>query len=297
MDQTLSSIAHRLEILKELAELRCSAPHDSLPTLPTFPPLATEISSLEQRTKDVRAQIALEHATHARTQSILDDLDRQHELLLHMVANRPKHLPLVARDSGAVDEGAGVEKEGRRGVEREAGDAAGMGADRKKVLGNSGALNRGGVPAAGGKRAGEKKGEEVAKPVKARVATTVAPVTVAEFDALPKYLLVGRLNRDRINELFAEFNKVVFDKLAILRFPQAKMSKEQRDIFWEHRKADVEETKGKTFITEKDIKDKERWSKSEFRLNPVGRSTIAIMRHLGRIKEVRGGGHTRIVIM
>lgn len=82
-----------------------------------------------------------------------------------------------------------------------------------------------------------------------------------------------------------------------MRIPPAKMTKIQRETFWEHKKAATPETAGKAFITEKDVKDKEPWSKSSFRLDPAGRNVIAIMRHLGRIKEVRGGGHTRMVII
>ncbi|KAI9331837.1 hypothetical protein BDR26DRAFT_869783 [Obelidium mucronatum] len=129
-----------------------------------------------------------------------------------------------------------------------------------------------------------------------------------EFDALPKYLL-NRLTLEKINASLAEFNKLVAAKYATLKIPHAKMNKLQRDRFWEHKKSCNEATKGKSFLMEREIKDA-WWSSGAvngrpdknglglgFKLDPLGRNVLALARHLGRIKEVRGGGDTRIVIL
>jgi len=56
---------------------------------------------------------------------------------------------------------------------------------------------------------------------------------------------------------------------------------------------ETKETKGYLFIVDGDIKT----STKKFKLDPTGKSVLIILRHLGRIKEVRGGGHTRYVIL
>ena len=74
------------------------------------------------------------------------------------------------------------------------------------------------------------------------------------------------------------------------------MSKESRDRYWEHRALVTEELKNKCFITEKDVKDYAPQG-CQFRLDPAGRSVISILRHLNRMKEMRGGGITRFVLI
>ncbi|KAJ3042272.1 Spindle and kinetochore-associated protein 1 [Rhizophlyctis rosea] len=126
--------------------------------------------------------------------------------------------------------------------------------------------------------------------------TNIAPVTVAEFDLIPKYIL-GRITRDRLNDMLSELSILIRDKQTLLKTPQSQLNKSQRDVYYEHKRSSNDDTKGKAFITEKDIKDKHSWSASTFKLDPAGRSVVAILRHLGRIKEVRGGGQTRLVVL
>ncbi|KAI8927125.1 hypothetical protein BC831DRAFT_511077 [Entophlyctis helioformis] len=120
----------------------------------------------------------------------------------------------------------------------------------------------------------------------------------AEFARIPSYI-VGRMTCDKINASIADLNQLIADKYVVLKMPQSKMNKIQRSIFWEHKQlatAAGADTKGRVFVTEKDLKDKTGWTVSAFKFDAVGRNVIATLRHLGRIKEVRGGGHTRIVL-
>lgn len=110
--------------------------------------------------------------------------------------------------------------------------------------------------------------------------------------------LVGRLNVEKINAMIQELNKLISDKYTLLRIPQPKMNKLQSDIYWEHKQLETPETRGRTFITEGDLKSKRAgWSSSGFKFDAVGRNVLTILRHLGRMKEVRGGKNTRIVLM
>eukprot|EP00842_Homolaphlyctis_polyrhiza_P004244 jgi/Hompol1/4820/HPOL_003904-RA len=122
-------------------------------------------------------------------------------------------------------------------------------------------------------------------------------LTELEASRIPQY--ITRMTCDKINLAVAELNKLIEDKYTVLKMPQPKMNKLQRSLFWEHKQlaSMTPETKGHVFVTEKDLKDKEGWTKSTFKFDAVGRSVIAVLRHLGRIREVRGGGHTRIVLL
>lgn len=106
---------------------------------------------------------------------------------------------------------------------------------------------------------------------------------------------VGRITLLKLNEILDQLNALFRDKHAILSIPHGDMTKAQREIFWEHKEARTNETKGKLFLCEGDLRV-HKWSKSKFVFNAVGRNVVTILRHLGRIKEVRGGGQTRIVL-
>ncbi len=53
------------------------------------------------------------------------------------------------------------------------------------------------------------------------------------------------------------------------------------------------ETEGCLFVTDQDVK---KAKQPAFRLDPTGRAVMSILRHLGRIRESRGGGVTRFIL-
>lgn len=66
---------------------------------------------------------------------------------------------------------------------------------------------------------------------------------------------------------------------------------------------DCEEVQERYFITEADIKNVMQNSVAKqspsatFKLDPLGRSILAILRHFGRIREIRTPGVVRFVIL
>ncbi|KAJ3250011.1 Spindle and kinetochore-associated protein 1 [Chytriomyces hyalinus] len=144
-----------------------------------------------------------------------------------------------------------------------------------------------------------------------KLVKSIAVLSLEEYEALPKYLL-NRMSLDKVNASISEFNKLVAAKYTCLKIPHMKMTKQQRDRFWEHKKASNDGTKGKAFLMEREIKEnwwgggsggdgfaarRDKNATGPFKLDTVGRAVLALVRHLGRIKEVRGGGDTRIVIV
>lgn len=61
-----------------------------------------------------------------------------------------------------------------------------------------------------------------------------------------------------------------------------------------------DEVAGRTFITEADMKSTANGNRKStvlFKLDPTGRSILAILRHLGRVKEMRTGKLVRFVVL
>lgn len=115
-----------------------------------------------------------------------------------------------------------------------------------------------------------------------------------EFEQLPKYLK-GRLTSSKINSFIHDFNRFLLEKYTLLlRSNPAKLSVEQRQKFFEWKAADLEELRGRNFLTETDFKAKN--GLGPFKFDQVARNILTILRQVGRIKEVRSSGIIRYVI-
>jgi hypothetical protein len=130
---------------------------------------------------------------------------------------------------------------------------------------------------------------------KSPLITAIAPVTPEEFKTIPSYAL-SRMTIQKLNQHINELNVYFKDKYSILHMQPTKMAKWQRNVLQQQKECGTDETKGLAFITEKELQEKHSWTKSQFVVNAVGRNVIAILRSLGRIKEVRGSGQNRICI-
>lgn len=106
----------------------------------------------------------------------------------------------------------------------------------------------------------------------------------------------GRLTREKVNGGLDFLNRVLGEKYAFLRQNPARLSIEMRQKYHSLRDDECDEVSGKFFVTEADLRSALSAGKSvSFKLDPTGRSVLAILRHLGRIREVRGAGIIRYV--
>jgi hypothetical protein len=124
----------------------------------------------------------------------------------------------------------------------------------------------------------------------------IAFVGEREWELVPKYMR-GKLNCDKINEYISSLNSIAGELVRLQRastIGNQRFSKEQRDRLQEYRNLAVPETMvggGRVWLLESEVK---RYTeKTEMAL----RAMHTVLRHLGRIKEVRGGGHNRIVFL
>ncbi|KAJ3155507.1 hypothetical protein HDU89_006470 [Geranomyces variabilis] len=305
MDGIITALAARTADLSTIAHLRAPDPLTSITHDPLFAALARELSAFEKRVARLAAAVRAEHdALEQNAATTLTALAEQKGVLEHMLANVPRHLPRAARARprvvgvrGGLEGGSGREDTMMVSVVQRDVDAAGVRAAPIAAVAAEPAF-----AAAGSKGTPPKKQPPIPR------AVVIPPVTVTEFESLSKYQ-VGRLTRDKLNDTLAELATLITDKQTQLRVPPSRMNKRQRELLWEHRKLEpaVVQVTSSTdahssshsppFITETDVRDKAWFSRSAFRLDPHGRAVVGILRHLGRVKEVRGGGHTRIVVL
>ncbi|KAI8590847.1 hypothetical protein BDZ88DRAFT_505915 [Geranomyces variabilis] len=309
MDGIITALAARTADLSTIAHLRAPDPSTSITHDPLFAALARELSALEKRVARLAAAVRAEHdALEQNAATTLTALAEQKGVLEHMLANVPRHLPRVAARGarprvvvgvrGGLEGGYGRDDTMSTSVVQRDVDAAGARAAPIAAVAAEPVFGAGGSKGTPPKR----------QPPIPR-AVVIPPVTVSEFESLSKYQ-VGRLTRDKLNDTIAELATLITDKQTQLRVPPSRMNKRQRELLWEHRKLEpaVVQVTSSTdahsssshpppFITETDVRDKAWFSRSAFRLDPHGRAVVGILRHLGRVKEVRGGGHTRIVVM
>ncbi|XP_013385643.1 spindle and kinetochore-associated protein 1-like isoform X1 [Lingula anatina] len=118
-------------------------------------------------------------------------------------------------------------------------------------------------------------------------------LTKDEYEEVPKYIK-GRINYDSVNLAIDELNKAVSAKYSIVGKPRSVIMKSSDAIkkqFDQFKSQETKETKGVHFIVDGDIK-----SLSSLKMDSSARSVLTILRHCGRIKEIRGGGCTRYCV-
>lgn len=112
-------------------------------------------------------------------------------------------------------------------------------------------------------------------------------VTVEEFEGVPKYMK-GRLTYSQLNASIDELNKPFKEKYKILAMKRSTLNDVNRKRFEKYKLQETNDTSGEYFIVDDDIKEF-----SSLKLDSVGRAILTVLRHCGRIKEIRGSGLTR----
>lgn len=143
------------------------------------------------------------------------------------------------------------------------------------------------------KFAAEQKAAAVAPEAKCttksgRAQNCVTHLTEAEFNHVPKYMKSNRITVQAVNKFIDDFNRAVAAKYTLLAIPKKELKTAELLKHQQYRRQEVPETKGLTFITENDV------------VPSMGRKMhdmAVILRHCGRIREVRGKGLVRFVVL
>ncbi|XP_060574679.1 spindle and kinetochore-associated protein 1-like [Ruditapes philippinarum] len=114
-------------------------------------------------------------------------------------------------------------------------------------------------------------------------------LTTEEFEQVPKYIK-GRITYDSVNKFIEGMNKSYRAKYKLLKQKKATLNDANRKRCEAYKAQETKETKGCYFIVDEDLKDT-----GGLKIDNVARSTLTIIRHCGRCREVRGGRITRYV--
>ncbi|XP_026288753.1 spindle and kinetochore-associated protein 1-like [Frankliniella occidentalis] len=114
-------------------------------------------------------------------------------------------------------------------------------------------------------------------------------LTLDEFEKTPKYLR-GRVTYEKINGFIEVFNKVLTSKYAVFKKKKSTLKKKDADLWNAYFKQELKETKGLYFCVADDFKNLNGCVLDKASLN-----MLTILRHCGRIRELRTGGILRYV--
>ncbi|XP_033634535.1 spindle and kinetochore-associated protein 1-like [Asterias rubens] len=116
-------------------------------------------------------------------------------------------------------------------------------------------------------------------------------MTVDEFDAVPKYMK-GRLTYESINAAVDLINTTVSTRYSLLQKPQKTLGKTAMKKVRQLKEQENKDTKGLFFFTDDDFK-----GSSNGRFLTTSRSIFTILRHCGRLREIRSTGLTRYALV
>lgn len=125
---------------------------------------------------------------------------------------------------------------------------------------------------------------------KGRPPAPVWYLSAEELDSLSSYMK-GRLTLEKVNAAITDMAAYAEANAHLIAAPRNKLSENLLDKALELRNiAAAESLKGKYFFLESDIKG------PSLKLDATGKSILTVLRHVGRISEIRSGRH-RVFIL
>lgn len=118
----------------------------------------------------------------------------------------------------------------------------------------------------------------------------LAYLTVEEFEEIPKYIK-GRISYDQVNNAVDEIHKVITAKYKIMRLPRSAMGEPVMKKYKAFKEAETPETEGEYFFIDDDLK-----AYSQLKMDSTGRAILTMLRHCGRLREVRSKKLLRYVL-
>ncbi|KAI4897748.1 hypothetical protein NFI96_033832 [Prochilodus magdalenae] len=116
-------------------------------------------------------------------------------------------------------------------------------------------------------------------------------ITVQEFDTIPQYMK-GRVTYDQLNAAVKSINTAVTGKYKILHQPVKSLTNATRKLHQRFKDQETKDTKGQFFVVEEDMRDL-----AQLKVDKRFVGMLNMLRHCQRLKELRGGGLTRYVLL
>ncbi|XP_061679589.1 spindle and kinetochore-associated protein 1 isoform X2 [Syngnathoides biaculeatus] len=116
-------------------------------------------------------------------------------------------------------------------------------------------------------------------------------ITLTEFERIPRYMK-GRLSYDQINKAVENINTAVVAKYNIFHQPLKTLNNHARKLYQRFKDQETKDTRGHYFVVEEDFRELAQM-KVDKRLQVI----LNMLRHCQRLRELRGGGITRYILL
>uniref|UniRef100_UPI0037E922CE SKA complex subunit 1 n=1 Tax=Semicossyphus pulcher TaxID=241346 RepID=UPI0037E922CE len=116
-------------------------------------------------------------------------------------------------------------------------------------------------------------------------------ITVPEFDSIPQYMR-GRVSYEQLNAAVQSINTAVTTKYRILHQAVRTLNNHSRKLQQRFKEQETKQTKGHFFVVEEDIREF-----NQMKVDKRFQGILNMLRHCQRLKELRGGGLTRYVLL
>lgn len=116
-------------------------------------------------------------------------------------------------------------------------------------------------------------------------------ITMPEFESIPQYMK-GRVSYDQLNAAVKSINTAVAAKYKILHQSAKTLNNHSRKLYQRFKDQETKDTKGQYFVVEDDFREFTQM-KVDKRLQGI----LNMLRHCQRLRELRGGGLTRYMLL
>lgn len=264
--------------IAELQQLVCFRVEDSVKHIfvRDIQGIEASVRALEQLFEELRQRTAQELAVLPKARALIQAAQLQQRHLQQISSNLPQHLPSFQTAPQSAAAAAGVKPAGATAVSGVRGPAAATAEDAVK-----------------GKAAADKRRRDVLAMAGSSGSSTAAAappkwfVTADELSRVPAYMK-GRLTLEKVNAALEE----VVSHAALCHKQMGLVSRNQlnrvaaeerrrlHDLY--HGVESKEAAKGRFWFVETDLR-----SGTAIRMDKTGKSILMLLRHLGRLQEVR----------
>ncbi|KAM9807627.1 SKA complex subunit 1 [Neosynchiropus ocellatus] len=120
---------------------------------------------------------------------------------------------------------------------------------------------------------------------------TMMVITLPEFEGIPQYMK-GRITYDQLNAAVQTINAAVVAKYKIVQQPVRSLNNHSKKLHQRFKELETGDTKGQFFVVEEDIRDF-----TQVKVDKRFQLLLNMLRHCHRLKELRGGGCTRYMLL
>ncbi|KAM4734016.1 LOW QUALITY PROTEIN: SKA complex subunit 1 [Anableps anableps] len=116
-------------------------------------------------------------------------------------------------------------------------------------------------------------------------------ITTQEYASIPQYMK-GRVSYEQLNAVVEGINAAVAAKYKILSQPLKALNNHSRKLQQRFKDQEAKDTKGQFFVVEDDIREF-----TQLKVDKRFQGMLNMLRHCQRLREIRGGGLVRYMLM